>query len=104
MIFFSTSQWFTKRQKKALYEALHKIKDELMILGFISLLLVFGQKYITEICILEEIAGKMLPCISDGKKSKDPGDPKPPGRHLLSSERRYLAAGSSGPSCKTVCE
>nr|XP_004512433.2 MLO-like protein 10 [Cicer arietinum] len=67
--------WLGRRQKKALLEALEKIKAELMILGFISLLLTFGQNYIVRICILEEVANKMLPCphkysnISDDKKS-----------------------------------
>jgi mlo protein len=35
---------------------------ELMVLGFISLLLVFGQNYIIKICITEEAADTMLPC------------------------------------------
>ncbi|RWW00215.1 hypothetical protein GW17_00036823 [Ensete ventricosum] len=33
-----------------------------MILGFISLLLTFGQKYIIKICIPEKAADTMLPC------------------------------------------
>ncbi|GJN39413.1 hypothetical protein PR202_gb28530 [Eleusine coracana subsp. coracana] len=33
-----------------------------MVLGFISLLLVFGQNYIIKICITEEAADTMLPC------------------------------------------
>ncbi|GJM97375.1 hypothetical protein PR202_ga14297 [Eleusine coracana subsp. coracana] len=43
-------------------EALEKVKAELMVLGFISLLLVFGQNYIIKICITEEAADTMLPC------------------------------------------
>ena len=35
---------------------------ELMILGFISLLLTFGQNYIIKICIPEKAADTMLPC------------------------------------------
>ncbi|GFZ09472.1 seven transmembrane MLO family protein [Actinidia rufa] len=37
--------------KKALFEALEKVKAELMVLGFISLLLTFSQYYIAKICI-----------------------------------------------------
>ena len=33
-----------------------------MVLGFISLLLVFGQNYIIKVCITEEAADTMLPC------------------------------------------
>ncbi|CAK8540136.1 unnamed protein product [Lathyrus sativus] len=54
--------WLGKRQKKALLEALEKVKAELMILGFISLLLTIGQNYIVKICISEQVANKMLPC------------------------------------------
>ncbi|KAL6578251.1 hypothetical protein OROMI_010579 [Orobanche minor] len=53
---------FSKRKKFALLQALEKIKAELMILGFISLILTFGQNYITRICIPERYANTMLPC------------------------------------------
>ncbi|RCV36040.1 hypothetical protein SETIT_7G288000v2 [Setaria italica] len=43
-------------------EALEKVKAELMVLGFISLLLVFGQNYIIKICISNHAADTMLPC------------------------------------------
>ncbi|KAG0488482.1 hypothetical protein HPP92_007044 [Vanilla planifolia] len=68
-------QWFTGKHKKALYEALEKVKSELMVLGFISLLLTFGQNYIAKICIPESVADTMLPCrlyddVDDGKRRK----------------------------------
>ncbi|KAF7829462.1 MLO-like protein 9 [Senna tora] len=50
------------KKKKALLEALDKIKSELMILGFISLLLTFGQNYIAKICIPVKYGNTMLPC------------------------------------------
>ncbi|KAK4387825.1 MLO-like protein 5 [Sesamum angolense] len=43
---------FSRRKKFSLLEALDKIKAELMILGFISLLLTFGQNFISKICVL----------------------------------------------------
>ncbi|WVZ78370.1 hypothetical protein U9M48_026093 [Paspalum notatum var. saurae] len=55
-------EFFSHRKKKAMVEALEKVKGELMVLGFISLLLVFGQNYIIKICISQEAAGTMLPC------------------------------------------
>ncbi|KAF3338208.1 MLO-like protein 8 [Carex littledalei] len=55
-------EWFHKKNKNALVEALEKVKNELMILGFISLLLVFFQNYIAEICIPESAGNTMLPC------------------------------------------
>ncbi|KAK4428307.1 MLO-like protein 5 [Sesamum alatum] len=53
---------FHKRKKISLVEALEKIKAELMILGFISLLLTFGQNYIAKICIPVSFSNTMLPC------------------------------------------
>ncbi|XP_066376979.1 MLO-like protein 9 [Miscanthus floridulus] len=55
-------EFFSHRKKKAMVEALEKVKAELMVLGFISLLLVFGQNYIIKICISNHAANTMLPC------------------------------------------
>ncbi|KAL4186395.1 hypothetical protein AMTRI_Chr09g33660 [Amborella trichopoda] len=59
---YRLGQWFTARHKKALFEALVRIKDELMILGFLSLLLNLGEEYIGKICISYKVADTMLPC------------------------------------------
>ncbi|XP_065864362.1 MLO-like protein 1 [Euphorbia lathyris] len=54
---------FLKRKNlKALFQALTKIKEELMLMGFISLLLGVLQQRINSICIPEELATKWLPC------------------------------------------
>lgn len=58
----SLSKWFQKREKKAIIDALEKIKAELMLLGFISLLLTVGTTYIAMICVPEKLANKWLPC------------------------------------------
>ncbi|KAK6136223.1 hypothetical protein DH2020_030055 [Rehmannia glutinosa] len=50
-IIHHTGSWLKKRKKPSLYEALDKIKAELMLLGFISLLLTVSQDHIAEICI-----------------------------------------------------
>ncbi|KMZ67114.1 hypothetical protein ZOSMA_279G00180 [Zostera marina] len=55
-------QWFVRKRKTALFDALEKVKDELMILGFISLLMTFCRNYIAKICIPEKVADTMLPC------------------------------------------
>ncbi|XP_030523791.1 MLO-like protein 10 [Rhodamnia argentea] len=89
--------WLTERHKRALYEALDKVKSELMILGFISLLLTFGQSYVSRICIPQKVADTMLPCRKDNKYDKSL---KGGQRKLLWYERRSLAAGSYAPSCK----
>ncbi|KAF8731758.1 hypothetical protein HU200_015692 [Digitaria exilis] len=51
-----------KGSKKPLYDALLKIKEELMLLGFISLLLSVFQGPAQKICVQESIMHHMLPC------------------------------------------
>ncbi|XP_017612941.2 MLO-like protein 12 isoform X2 [Gossypium arboreum] len=55
-------KWFKKRHKTALYEALEKVKAELMLMGFISLLLTVTQSLISDICIPRNIANTWHPC------------------------------------------
>lgn len=78
---------------------LYKIVAELMILGFISLLLTFGQSYIARICIPLKVADTMLPCTV--KDVKDEEDDSTSHRRLLWNDRRSLAAASDY-KCKTV--
>jgi len=80
------SNWLSRRNKKALYEALEKLKAELMLLGFISLLLTVGQKPISMICISKKLAGTMLPC-----EENDSGD--------IKVEERSAAEKFSGNLC-----
>ncbi|KAL6493291.1 hypothetical protein OROGR_033050 [Orobanche gracilis] len=89
---------FSKRRKMALVEALEKIKAELMILGFISLLLTFGQNYITQICIPEKLSNTMLPC--EFKESQEEVEADHHRRRLMWHERRRLAADSTPKDCK----
>ncbi|XP_016647395.1 PREDICTED: MLO-like protein 13 [Prunus mume] len=54
---------YLKHEKQdALFEALQKLKEELMLLGFISLLLTVFQGSISHICIPSYLASHMLPC------------------------------------------
>ncbi|KAL0432797.1 UNVERIFIED_CONTAM: MLO-like protein 9 [Sesamum latifolium] len=86
---------FSRRKKFSLLEALDKIKAELMILGFISLLLTFGQNFISKICVPEHIGNTMLPCSRDPHANEDHHH-----RRLLWHERRFLGADSPGEGCK----
>ncbi|KAM4129106.1 hypothetical protein ACJW30_02G219400 [Castanea mollissima] len=91
--------WLTEKHKKALFEALEKVKAELMILGFISLLLTFGQSYIARICLPLKVLDNMLPCKSEESTTSTEGDDR---RRLLWLDRRFLAAGSYAPNCKAI--
>ncbi|KAI3725576.1 hypothetical protein L1987_65366 [Smallanthus sonchifolius] len=107
----SLSMLFHKKHKKALLEALEKMKAELMLLGFISLLLTVGTKYVAKICVPEKIGYKMLPCkpkdykYDNNKKDGCGDDEGEQNRKLLSLGeemifRRVLAAASdSGTTC-----
>ncbi|KAI8536747.1 hypothetical protein RHMOL_Rhmol10G0281100 [Rhododendron molle] len=66
---------------------------ELMVLGFISLILVFSQYYIAEICIPTKVANTMWPCKKE--KLSETGDNR---RRLLWYEHRMLASKES--KCK----
>ncbi|KAK2660925.1 hypothetical protein Ddye_007458 [Dipteronia dyeriana] len=71
----SLGKLFQKRQKKAMIEALEKIKAELMLLGFISLLLTVGSTLIYKICIPARYGKYMLPCqYKSADESYDPDD------------------------------
>ncbi|KAA8537383.1 hypothetical protein F0562_026930 [Nyssa sinensis] len=103
-------QSFQQRRRKALYDALEKIKAELMVLGFISLLLTFGQNFISNICIPVKFADTMLPCsqkVAHGSAHSPDAKHKPPQkaepehhRRLLWNERRILAGSGPSAGCK----
>ncbi|XP_022957519.1 MLO-like protein 12 isoform X1 [Cucurbita moschata] len=63
-----TGKWLEKKHKPALVEALEKVKAELMLLGFISLLLTIGQDAVTQICVSKELAATWLPCAARVKE------------------------------------
>ncbi|CAH9081692.1 unnamed protein product [Cuscuta epithymum] len=48
---FRFGRWLEKTRRKALYASLEKIKEELMLLGLISLLLGQWARWITQICV-----------------------------------------------------
>ncbi|KAL5575347.1 hypothetical protein UlMin_017046 [Ulmus minor] len=55
-------KYFHKRRKRALIQALDKVKSELILLGFISLLLTVSEKPIANICIPKSVGETFLPC------------------------------------------
>ncbi|KAL5581220.1 hypothetical protein UlMin_013662 [Ulmus minor] len=81
--------WLKKKHKRALYESLEKIKAELMLLGFISLLLTVGQGPISNICISKKIGATWHPC---GKKEEDSMAKEEESDHEESKGRKLLAA------------
>ncbi|XP_050250163.1 MLO-like protein 6 isoform X1 [Quercus robur] len=91
-------KWLKNKHKRALYEALEKIKGELMIMGFISLLLIMLQTPITNICIPKSVGATWHPCKKGDKSSSAYTESQNEGRKLLQildsdfGSRRMLAA------------
>ncbi|KAJ6371641.1 hypothetical protein OIU77_002036 [Salix suchowensis] len=89
-----------RKHQKPLFEALQKIKEELMLLGFISLLLTVLQGRINKICISKALSKKMLPCKDETKETTTTAHFQTffsfvPG----GISRRLLAEDSSANSC-----
>ncbi|KAK5823734.1 MLO-like protein 9 [Gossypium arboreum] len=108
-VLHSVGELFEHKKKEALYEALQKVKGELMVLGFISLLLTFGQSYISKICIPERLADTMLFCPRKHHHSHHGHQESGGGHHrrLFSYDddddddvRRFLGGDGGGPACK----
>ncbi|KAG7574839.1 Mlo-related protein [Arabidopsis suecica] len=81
---------FRKNDQKQLFGALQKVKEELMLLGFISLLLSVSQSKIAKICIPKDLSEKFLPC-NKPKEDKSLKDTTHfqfsfTGRHLLAED------------------
>ncbi|XWS28420.1 hypothetical protein CRYUN_Cryun25bG0067300 [Craigia yunnanensis] len=85
-------KWFKKKQKRALYEALEKIKSEFMLLGFISLLLTVGQGLISDICISEKVGATWHPCNKKQEEQTTEAEETSDSEH----RRRLLAISDSG--------
>ncbi|KAI5670041.1 hypothetical protein M9H77_19894 [Catharanthus roseus] len=82
-------KYLMKKDQKPLYQALLKIKEELMLLGFISLLLTVSQDKINKICIPKHLSNHWLPC-----KKDQTNDPKSNSHlQLLFSSFNHLIPG-----------
>ncbi|KAF7032064.1 hypothetical protein CFC21_043287 [Triticum aestivum] len=72
-------QTLKRKHQKALFEALLKVKEELMLLGFISLLMTVSQDVIQMTCIPPSWTNYLLPC----KKMEEHSVAALGGRRLL---------------------
>ncbi|XP_020538057.1 MLO-like protein 1 isoform X2 [Jatropha curcas] len=88
-----------RKQQKPLFEALQKIKEELMLLGFISLLLTVFQGSINKICITEELANKWLPCKEESDTTGTTAHYQTSFSFISGGSRRRLLAEESKSSC-----
>lgn len=90
---------FKRKNQKPLYEAILKVKEELMLLGFISLLLTVFQGMIQKTCISSAWTLHMLPCKREELEGEESGPAK---EHFVTSQiigrigRRLLSDGAAG--------
>ncbi|KAL4296786.1 hypothetical protein GQ457_12G030530 [Hibiscus cannabinus] len=93
-VLHTVGEIFEHKRKEALKEALEKVKGELMVLGFISLLLTFGQNYISRVCIPEEVADSMLFCPKHTTHGSDHGQSQDHGSSSGGHEETKEEGGS----------
>ncbi|XP_054782333.1 MLO-like protein 1 isoform X2 [Prosopis cineraria] len=88
-------EFLKDKKKMPLFEALQKIKEELMVLGFISLLLTVSEDRIIKICVSPDLINKMLPCWMKRDQSNT--------SHISGTARRLLAGGSASDAKAGYC-
>ncbi|KAL3677875.1 hypothetical protein R1sor_020831 [Riccia sorocarpa] len=58
------SRYLERTNQKPLQETLHRMREDLMMLGFLSLFLTASRNSLTRICIPKAVTNYMLPCSS----------------------------------------
>lgn len=91
-------KFLKRKDQESLFEALQKIKEELMLLGFISLLLTVFQGFIGNLCIPEPLTSYMLPCPKETAEPKDHTHNERAFQHSW-SKRRLLSGGENANHC-----
>ncbi|KAL2470829.1 MLO-like protein 1 [Abeliophyllum distichum] len=89
-------KYLKKKNQKPLYEALQKVKEELMLLGFISLMMTVFQGRIVKICVPDDIMKHLLPCSLSLKPTSNGEESTPTSKEAGSHNRRLLAEASVG--------
>ncbi|XP_058101852.1 MLO-like protein 1 isoform X3 [Magnolia sinica] len=95
-------KYLKRKNQKPLYEALQKVKEELMLLGFISLLLTVFQGLIGHMCIPERFTRHLLPCKRGELHEEQTSHYQSAFFHfpsVLGHGRRLLAEGSGSGHC-----
>ncbi|KAH8972757.1 hypothetical protein BDL97_01G008300 [Sphagnum fallax] len=82
-----------KREKqKPLAHTLEKIKEELMLLGFISLLLTVFESVVASICMPEKLGRTMLPCKYEPSSQAEAASAASMGNETTHARRLFQAA------------
>ncbi|TYI60228.1 hypothetical protein E1A91_D10G089700v1 [Gossypium mustelinum] len=88
-------KYLKHKKQDALFEALQKLKEELMLLGFISLLLTVFQGLVCEICIPAYFATSLLPC----KRHSEEKTHEEYTSQAINNRRRLFSTDSGSDHC-----
>lgn len=106
LFFFSTFMTISFRNRLLNIDSFHIIFvfviTELMLLGFISLLLTVTQGPITKICIPDDAASHMLPCKMPTSHVSESYHRRYPPQTVNSIGKRLLLESSTGQHCAQV--
>ncbi|XP_042015093.1 MLO-like protein 1 [Salvia splendens] len=96
-----TGTYLKKKKQKPLFEAVQKVKEELMLLGFISLMMTVFQGRIVKICVNPGVMDDFLPCSLSARPSS--GGEGSNGTHatpeVSGGHRRLLAEEAAAGYC-----
>eukprot|EP00850_Spirogloea_muscicola_P025903 SM004745S16649 [mRNA] locus=s4745:61:1158:+ [translate_table: standard] len=89
-----------RRKQKALFNALTRMKEELMLLGFLSILLSIFEPQVVSICVPFDLTNPLLPCrytAADKALSRlQDGEALAPGPAAEGHGRRLLSSITAG--------
>lgn len=102
-------KYLKKKNQKPLFESLQKVKEELMLLGFISLLLTVFQNSISKFCVSPDVLRHMLPCkLAENEENLHSSNSKSSSSHhqsyfstFVSGKGRRLLATAGSNYCST---
>ncbi|WZY75885.1 hypothetical protein YC2023_022269 [Brassica napus] len=100
------STWLRKTKRKPMFASLEKMKQELMLLGFISLLLTATSSTIANICVPSSFYNdRFVPCTRSEIKEEELGNESSVKRNLLTKSfffsifKRRRLEGIHHPTC-----
>ncbi|KAG9143547.1 hypothetical protein Leryth_015966 [Lithospermum erythrorhizon] len=93
-------KYLVNKSQRSLFQALQKVKEELMLLGFISLLLTVFQRSIVKICVPPHIMKHFLPCHFPKEASSSVGHASHNNQETVHHHRLLQAEESGLEYCK----
>lgn len=98
-------KYLKSKNQKPLNEALQKVKEELMLLGFISLLLTVFQGAISKLCVPASLTEHLLPCdLNDKAKAEHDSSSGETGSSTTKHFQTFFVSSISGTARRLLAE